>query len=271
MFDVSGTVEASPVEGITVNGGEVSPGQKAEWERELLGVLLSESPLKAVALGSEAGAITSSDQLNAEMEGQTVSILGQLSAVSERVTRAQRPYVVATLELVSGSTEVVAWPDVLERTRDIWRGGNLLLVSGRLRVKDDELSVHCDKVEVYSEAEAPESNASVPAPANSVDTVRPPEERPDAEPTGRPLTLVLTLVESESGEDTHLLREAVGILLEYPGSDRVHVEITTGGKRVLLDLPMITTGYCPELQRRLDDLLGAGSLRVENQGIENRG
>ena len=271
MFDVSGTVEVSPVEGITVDGEEVSAGQKAEWDRELLGVLLSESPLKAVALGSGVGTITSSDQLDAGTDGDKVSILGQLSAVSERMTRAQRPYVVATLELVSGRTEVVAWPDVLEKTRDLWQGGNLLLISGRLRAKGDELSVHCDQVEVYSETKVPERNASVPKRANPVDTVRALEDRSDAEPSERPLTLVLALVESESvEEDTHLLREAVGILLEYLGSDRVHVEICTAGKRVLLDLPMITTGYCAELHRRLDDLLVSGSLRVENQGIENR-
>ncbi len=290
MFDIlPDAVTAGPIAGIAINGGDTLSTEKVAWEKELLGVTLSESPLKAIALVNSAGAITSSDQLDSDMDGQRVSVLGQLSSVSERSTRDQRPYLVATLELVYGSTEVIAWPDVLEKTRELWREGNLLLVSGRLRIRGDELSVHCDQARLYTEEIAPgdgtligEARVSPGAPLLS----RSPErsegaakgseklalglEQPDARLVPQhPAGLIISMVESDDAEeDAHLLREAIRTLLEYSGADRVHLEIFTrnegGGKRVLLDLPMITTGYCSELRQRLEELLGADSVRVED-------
>jgi hypothetical protein len=71
------------------------------------------------------------------------------------------------------------------------------------------------------------------------------------------------MVESDdSEEDAHLLREAMGVLLEYPGEDKLQVDIITKGKRVRLDLPNVTTSHCAKLVERLDELLGAGSIEA---------
>ena len=115
MFDVlPATVETGPMTGIVLNGEDSSSKEKIAWEKELLGVPLSENSLKAVAHVDSGGAITSRDQLDVEMEGQRATVLGQLSSVSERTTRDQRAYVITNLELLYGSIEVIAWPDVLE-------------------------------------------------------------------------------------------------------------------------------------------------------------
>ena len=244
-------VEAGP--GIDVGGEDVTPSEKVAWERELLGVPLSENPFKGIAAGNSSGAITSSDMLDADMEGQRVSVLGQVSSVSRRTTRDQRPYTVSTLELAYGSVEVIAWPDVLEKTSELWQEGNLLLVSGKVRVRNDEYSVHCDQVKPYSEDNGSHRDNGTGLPSNGESG------------NGRAATVLLCVQESEdAAEDAHLLREAVRTLLEYPGSDRVQLAISTGGKRVLMELPVITTGYTPELRERLEGMLGTGSVQVED-------
>ena len=267
MFDsLPNTVEAAPIAGISINGEDALPGEKVAWEKELLGVPLSGSPLKAIARGNSSGAIISRDQLDADMDGQRVSVLGQVSSVSERTTSKQLPYIVVTLELVYGSAEVFVWQDALERIgKEIWQESSLLMVSGRVRARGDEVSVHCDQAVVYTEdiepvsaniGQKPSSNGS----AGVLET--PPETGPAP---GRVGGLLISLVESgDAEEDAHRLREAFRTLLEYSGTSRVHLEISTGGKRVLMDLPMITTGYCPELHQRLEELLGADSVRVED-------
>ena len=245
--------DLGPVAEIFLNGDDTTTEQRVSWEKELLGVRLSGGPLQGASLVNSAGAITSRDELDAEMDGQTVSVLGQVSSVSERFTRNQSPYNIVTLELVYGSAEVIAWADVLARTREIWVEGNLLLVTGRIKVRGDELTVHCDQAAVYSPDEPPEKNGHVsPAPKDSPSV------------KDRPGTLVMTAVETSDGEeDAHLLREAVRLVLEYQGTDRVNLEIATNGKRVLMDLPMLSTGYCPELHRRVEELLGPGSVRLD--------
>ena len=64
-------------------------------------------------------------------------------------------------------------------------------------------------------------------------------------------------------EDSHLLREVIRMLLEYPGKDRVNLEIYTGGRRVVMELPVVSTGYTEELRERLEELLGANSVLLQ--------
>jgi hypothetical protein len=84
----------------------------------------------------------------------------------------------------------------------------------------------------------------------------------------RSRTISLGLTESDNvQEDAHLLREVIQVLLEYPGSDRVHLAIYTNGRRVLLDLPVVSTGYCDELQQRLEALLGQDAVQLQDAGV----
>ena len=76
----------------------------------------------------------------------------------------------------------------------------------------------------------------------------------------------LGVTESEDpAQDALLLREAIGVILEYPGRDRVNLNIKTAGKRVFMDLPVVSTGYCETLHQRLEDLLGPNSVAVHHE------
>ena len=78
-------------------------------------------------------------------------------------------------------------------------------------------------------------------------------------------TLSLAVKESDNAtDDAHLLREVIGVLLEYTGHDRVNIDIQTGAGRVLMELPVVSTSYCEELGQRLSVLLGAGSLHLHD-------
>ncbi len=274
MFDVlPQSADAAPVVNIAAAGEDVPPAEKVAWEKELLGVALSANPFKSIIPKNSSDAITSRDQLDVEMDGQRIKVLGQLSSVSERYTRDQRPYLIGTLELMYGSTEAIAWPDVLEKTREVWQEGNLILVSGRVKVRGDELSVHCDQAKIYIHE-------------NGVGHGERPSKKPDsivevasiqAESNGhrepeQPANLLIGLVESEDlDEDAHRLREAIKTMLEFSGKSKVHLEISTGTRRVRLDLPMITTGYCPELCARLEELLGVGCVQLDSSSNGSNG
>ena len=78
-------------------------------------------------------------------------------------------------------------------------------------------------------------------------------------------TVFLGIAESDDPvEDAHLLREVISMLLEYPGKDRVNLEIHTGGRRVVMELPVVSTGYCEELRGRLEELLGDNSVLLQS-------
>ncbi len=85
-------------------------------------------------------------------------------------------------------------------------------------------------------------------------------------PTDPQKVVRLAVTESEDpSHDAHLLREVIGVLLEYPGRDRVNLDIRTNEKLVRMDLPVVSTGYCEGLHSRLEELLGTDTVTVHQE------
>ena len=307
MFNATAAGAGMPeAPGITLDGPDVSDQEKASWERELLGVPLSYNPLKDLAALDSTGAISSTGQLDEDMKGQAISVVGHLASVVSRETREHRKFIIATVELLSGSLEMMVWPDVLERTGENWKEGNLLRVTGKLRVRGDDFSLACEQVETIVVNETATLSSYEPAlgkpeltngmhsdltplvppagPANgsshngqsghtangnaeggngngqeatASNTITPPTVGTGSR------TVSIGVTETEDPlADAHFLREVVGVLLEYPGSDRIKLRIHTGGHRVVMDLPTVSTGYCLLLKERLEGLLGSNRVAL---------
>ena len=255
MFEQQGTYAPAPLADVPANGEETTTEEKVVWEEELLGVPLTENSLENIEMAQSAGALASADELSLELDGKNARVFGRLSSVTERVTKDQRPFVSASLKLLGGSLEVVAWEDLLKRTQDLWQIGNLLVVAGRVKARGDELSLHCNEASLFK----PDHNNNGAFGEDKVETL---EHTPTvSEPPSR--TLLISMVEGDMPEEeSHLLKEVVRTLLEYPGTDRVNLEIVTQGKVVRLEMPVVSTGHCPELQQRVDGMLGEGRLRL---------
>ena len=273
--------------GIPLTGPELSDQERGEQEKEFLGLPLSHNPLFELAGIEDGDCLTSLEQLDEELQGQTLSVLGHVASVTERYTREQKKFLIVNLDLLGGPLEVVVWPDILDRTQEEWVAGRLIRISGKLRSRGDQLSLACEQVEQYTTRAL--SNGQ---PANGQTNTQPDDAGAKAQraatngagahpPTGTvaqadasstiagngagngnspPVqSRVVSLAISESAdavEDSYLLREVIQVLLEYPGKDRVNLQIQTGGKRVLMELPVVSTGYTEELKVRLERLLG---------------
>ncbi|MCH2517820.1 MAG: DNA polymerase III subunit alpha [Dehalococcoidia bacterium] len=272
--------------GIELGDSDVPPEEKATWERELLGVSLSYNPMWQLAGLNAGDAFNSIDQLDDDMQGQSVSLLGRISAVNERFTKEQKRFVVVNLDLLGGAVEVVVWPNVLERTQQLWTEGKILRVTGKLRLRGDQLSLACDQAQEHTSDQAPSTGGngngiidgngtgngkhSGNGNSNGSSNGHPqtaPASRPNPELAangGSYRTLSLAVTESDNAvNDAHMLREVIGVLLEYSGQDRVNLDIHTPTGRVIMDLTPVNTGYCDELGERLSKLLGAGSVRLD--------
>ncbi|PKB70558.1 MAG: DNA polymerase III subunit alpha [SAR202 cluster bacterium Io17-Chloro-G6] len=301
--------DSSGMSGIPLTAPDVSDQEKADWERELLGMALSHNPLSNLAEINAGDTIKSMDRLNGEMSGQAINMLGYISTVTERTTREGKRFLIVNLEVLGGFLEVMVWPDTLQRTAEVWQGGRLVLVTGRLRLRGDQMSLACDGAVEYD----PENPPAIPPPAkapggyanggykngnglngngnghesngegrSAANTNIPADLRILAEPrinekkaqmaTGNrnpaePQKVVcLAITETDDpSHDAHLLREVIGVLLEYPGRDRVNLDIRTAEKRVRMDLPVVSTGYSDGMHTRLEELLGPDTVAVHQE------
>jgi hypothetical protein len=287
--------------GIPLGGPELSSEEKGEHEKEFLGLPLSYNPLFELAGIEDGDCFNSLEQLDEELQGQTLSILGHVALVTERYTKEQKKFLIVNLDLLGGPLEVVVWPDILDRTQGEWVAGRLVRISGKLRLRGDQLSLACEQVERYTPRvasngqpdgqthdagaktqRAAANGSGLRAQRAATNGVHPPKRaiaQSDASSiisgNGNSLPVhsrIVSLAISESTdavEDAHLLREVIQVLLEYPGRDRVNLQIQTGGKRVLMELPVVSTGYTEELKVRLERLLGSETVDLLSEsGLE---
>ena len=285
MFE-SMTNENAVVGGISLSGPDITVQDKAEQEIEYIGLSLSYNPLIELAGLEDEGYITTLEQLEQSPQGQNLTFLGHVSAITERYTKEQKKFLLVNLDLLGGPVEAVVWPDILDQTQSEWVAGRLVRIIGKLRSRGDQYSLVCEQVAEYSHniEPSPQRKISDDNPKTSGQKLagnylprssnnhlpqkgKPPtEDRNNLDPQFR--TVALSIKESSDAvEDAYLLREVVQILLEYPGKDRVNLLIQTGGKQVLMELPVISTGYTDEMKLRLEDLLGLNSVELQSRHI----
>jgi len=255
MFDLWGETVPVPLPSLDLDGTDISIKDRLTWERELMGVYLSEHPFSSV-VGNIGLETTLCGQIDAELAGQTVVVAGMVAEVHPRFTRDGKPFAGAILEDLDGRVEVMVWPRVYADTKDLWQEGSILLVTGKVRVRDDQVQLNCDSVRRYQPGAAQVEEEAVPPPveAPTVAELEPP-------PSHR---LVISL--SETGDevsDVASFNKLIDILRDFPGEDEVKLRVINEEKVVHLRLPDMGTSYCPELHQRLVELVGEEGLSLE--------
>ncbi|MFC2013520.1 DNA polymerase III subunit alpha [Chloroflexota bacterium] len=263
MFDLWGGVAPVPMPSLDLQETDISTKEKMTWEKELMGVYLSEHPFSSFANKMTPGNTTLCGQIDAELAGQTVIVAGMVASVHNLFTRDRRPFASAMLEDLDGSIEVMVWPKVYAETRDIWQEGNILLVEGKVRLREDCMQLNCDHVRHYQPA--PARDEEITAQADEAVAV---VERIPAETTlPESHRLIITITQtSDEGSDIAYLNKLIGILKDFSGRDEVKLSVTNGEKVINLKLSSIYVNYCPELHQRLAEVVGEEGLRLESIG-----
>ena len=131
---------------------EVEPAtqpKRLAWEKEHLGIYLSEHPLKEVGPLIKSAVPNQIGSLNLDMEGKRVKIGGIISEVKKINTRSGQQMAFARIEDLSGKTEILVFPKLLIDTNELWTSDNLLVVSGKISTKDNEVKVLADRAEKF--------------------------------------------------------------------------------------------------------------------------
>ena len=105
------------------------------WEKELLGLYVSDHPLKeySVYLRNNAKSIRN---LTAEDVNQIITVGGIITKIHKIVTRAGQSMVFATLEDLTDKIEILVFPKLLESNSEIWAEGNIVFIKGKVSDKD---------------------------------------------------------------------------------------------------------------------------------------
>ncbi len=136
-----------------LNGGEEIPRrERLRWEKELIGLYLSEHPLGDIADQLPEYVTAYTGELAEEDDQAKVTIGGIILSSRRVITRAGSTMLVATLEDLQGSVEVVVFPRVFEETGPSWVDDSVVLVTGRIDRRDETPQILCEAVHQWDDA-----------------------------------------------------------------------------------------------------------------------
>ena len=116
---------------------KASNSQKLMWEKELLGLFISDHPMRdyQARISDEKGVVSIRDLIASKKSNQT-KIAGMVIKSQKIVTKTGKPMVFTVLEDMTSKIEVVVFPTVLSQHPEAFEENKVLIISGKLNDRD---------------------------------------------------------------------------------------------------------------------------------------
>ncbi len=140
--------------------------QQLTWEKEVLGLYLSEHPLTSGAAALRAASSCTIASISAEMVGEAVTIAGSVASVRPVTTKKGDTMAAVQLEDLSGTIELVVFPRTYQQSRALLVEDSVVLIKGKIDARNDTPQIVCDSVEAFDPDTAVD-DVTVPAPTTA--------------------------------------------------------------------------------------------------------
>ena len=152
-----GTDEIKTIELSLESTLPASKKQRLSWERELLGMYVSDHPLSGLGHILEPNRTVALNNLKNLKEDEYVRVSGIIITLQKILTRSNQNMVFAKIEDLTANVEVLIFPKVLERVKEMITHDKVISVDGFLSFKDGSPKILAEDVYAISQKnKAPE-------------------------------------------------------------------------------------------------------------------
>lgn len=122
---------------------EIKSSEKLQWEKELLGLYVSEHPFNEFRnkLGSDVITIAN---LNS-YKNQDILVAGVVSSIKKIITKKNDNMLFVKIEDGLSFVETLVFPKILKETLDVWQEGKAVLMNANVSDKDGEIKLLINK------------------------------------------------------------------------------------------------------------------------------
>ncbi|MEU2667066.1 DNA polymerase III subunit alpha [Micromonospora sp. NPDC007220] len=215
-----------------IGDGEWDKRDKLAFEREMLGLYVSDHPLFGLehVLGAAADCtIASLSEEGTVPDGAVVTLAGILSGVQRRVTKQGRAWASATLEDLAGGVEALFFPNTYEVIGQYIAEDAIVVVKGRVDRRDDTPRIMA-------------MDMSMPDVSST--------------PGSKPITLTIPVHRCTPP----LVERLKETLVLHPGDTEVHVKLLNGGRTTTLRLGPFRVAATTALMGDLKSVLGPANV-----------
>ncbi|NTW01938.1 MAG: DNA polymerase III subunit alpha, partial [Oscillochloris sp.] len=125
------------------------------WEKELLGLNLSDDPVAKSLEGIDMHGVTLLGDITDEHIGQSLTFVGLLNGVRRISTKKGDAMLVGVLEDMTSTIEIVVFPKVLARSGDLLQNDAVLKLTAKVDNRRDSPQLVVDSVEAVEPSLAP--------------------------------------------------------------------------------------------------------------------
>lgn len=129
-----------------------SKNQRLHWEKELLGLYVSDHPISEYKEFFEKMA-TPISQLTNAMVGRSVKVGGVITKVQKIITKRKQNMAFVTIEDLRGRIELLVFPNALETTGALWQEEKIIIADGKLSDKDGSFKLIVDDAKIINTQE----------------------------------------------------------------------------------------------------------------------
>lgn len=134
---IDDVISAKPTLKLDTPATKHTPRELLGWERELLGLYLSQQPLEAFSQ-LLAEQTTPLGSIKSEHDGRTVVVGGAVVEAREITTRNGQKMAFVKIEDEFGDAEVILFPSIYQQTMGLWERDRVLIIRGKVTAKDRE-------------------------------------------------------------------------------------------------------------------------------------
>jgi DNA polymerase-3 subunit alpha len=132
---------------------DASRKERLAWEKELLGIYLSEHPLNALAPRmNKVEGLVAIAELHEPGAEDLVTIACVVTNARKHITKNKQLMMFAQVEDLTGSVEVTVFPRVYEGTAPLWGTDEILLVLARVEQRDEDPKLLCEHAVRFDDA-----------------------------------------------------------------------------------------------------------------------
>jgi DNA polymerase-3 subunit alpha len=222
--ELGGAAIAAP----SIPDGEWDKPDRLAFEREMLGLYVSDHPLRGVEhvlAGAADHTIPALLEEGAVPDGAVVNLAGILSGVQRRITKQGKSWASATLEDLAGGVEVLFFPNTYELVGQWIAEDAIVVVRGRVDRRDEQPRL------IAMDLSLPDLTIA--------DGTRP---------------VVVALPANRCTPP--LVERLKEVLASHPGPAEVHLKLVTGSRATLLRLGPLRVDPSTALMADLKALLG---------------
>jgi DNA polymerase-3 subunit alpha len=153
LFSIATDTNIGFEQQLSGDGSEYAEAEMQRMEHELLGFYVTSHPLKKVS--NRLRYLTTHTLRDAKeaSDGASVIIGGLAISIEKRLTKQNKLLCIIHLEDPAGKLEVVAYSELLDKTApEILQPQSLLLIKGKVKKNEDQLSVLASSIRRISDA-----------------------------------------------------------------------------------------------------------------------